>query len=75
MTRYDHGHEVDESRQCSASTRFGRQCRNRALVGKPHCALHGGEAGEYNRRGVEALARANKRGADHAERRGGEDAR
>ena len=57
MTRYDHGHPVDESRKCWAKTKTGRQCRNNALVGKPYCALHGGQAAAYQQKGVEALAR------------------
>ena len=59
MTRYDHGHAVDESRQCSADTVSGRQCRNRALLGKPNCATHEGLAAN-DIRGIEAMARTNQ---------------
>lgn len=51
----DHGHPVDLSRQCEAQTQQGRQCRNHALVGKPCCALHGGEAAAHQSRRFKSL--------------------
>jgi len=56
MTRFDHGHPVDEGRRCEGTTKGGRQCKNDALVGKPHCALHGGEAAAQNKRGLAVLS-------------------
>lgn len=57
VTRYDHGHPVDESRRCWAKTKTGRQCLNNALVGKAHCALHGGQAATYQQEQVDASSR------------------
>jgi hypothetical protein len=68
--RYDHSYPVDATRQCEATVRSGRQCRNKALVqgsvrlsdgttatvSEPKCALHGGQAAEANER--ERAARA-----------------
>jgi hypothetical protein len=68
--RYDHGYPVDANRQCDATVRAGRQCRNKALVQgsvqlsdgttvtvtEPKCALHGGQAAAANERERAALA-------------------
>ena len=56
--RYDHGHPVDEERQCKAETKQGRRCKNPPLVGKTFCAIHGGEAAKYNRGGIFEMGRA-----------------
>ena len=56
MVRYDHGHEVDETRNCEATKKAGGACRNKALVGKTTCAFHGEEATEHARRAMAAWA-------------------
>ena len=38
--RYDHGHPVDESKQCQGLTVSRRRCLNQALIGRKTCFIH-----------------------------------
>ena len=43
MVKRDHGHLVDEARQCKATVKGGhRQCLNPPIVGRDYCGTHGG---------------------------------
>ena len=45
----EYGHPVDINERCIGTTRRGQPCKKHALVGRPLCAIHGGEAAEWRR--------------------------
>ena len=45
----DHGLPADVTRQCTGTTQKSQQCKNHALVGRPFCFLHDGEAKQRRR--------------------------
>ena len=49
----DYGYPVDTDRRCRGTTRVGNRCKRYPLVGRPFCALHGGEAAERRRASAE----------------------
>lgn len=43
MPRTDHGLTIDETRQCEATTKAGRQCLNHPIQGESKCPYHAGK--------------------------------
>ena len=55
MVQCDHGHTVDNSRQCHAMKKAGGQCANPPLMGTWFCAVHGGQAAAHRAKYSEDL--------------------
>ncbi len=49
----DFGYPVDTDRRCQGITKVANRCKKYTLVGRPFCALHGGEAAERRRASAE----------------------
>ena len=43
------GFRADVTRRCAGTTRKSQQCKNHALVGRPFCSVHDGEATQHRR--------------------------